>query len=206
LRLKKEEKMKSIFRSALLTLMAVVSFGMVASAQTSPASFPGISIKNFGQMTDNLYRGAQPLQSDYKALADFGIKTIVDLRNDEESFAKSAAEAAGLTYVNIPMDGVSAPSDADVAQFLKIANDPASGKIYFHCKAGIHRTGTMGAVYRINHDGWDYDKAYTEMRNYQFSAGLFHGGLKSFVKKYSEKTPARTVAAAIAAPVPAAVH
>jgi hypothetical protein len=24
------------------------------------------------------------------------------------------------------------------------------------------------------------------MKNYQFSAGLFHGGLKSFVKKYAD--------------------
>ena len=184
--------MKNTFRTLMLTLVAFVSFTAIASAQTSPATATGISIKNFGQMTENLYRGAQPAESDYKALADFGIKTIVDLRNDEESFARSSAEAAGLKYVNIPMDGVSAPSDADVAQFLKVVNDPASGKVYFHCKAGIHRTGTMGAVYRINHDGWDYDKAYAEMKNYQFSAGLFHGALKSFVKRYAQQSaPAR---------------
>src|ERR1043166_5863541 len=112
--------MKKVFRSSMLTIIAVVSFAMIASAQTSPSSFPGISINNFGQMADNLYRGAQPSQSDYKALANFGIKTIIDLRNDSESYAKSAAEAAGLKYVNIPMNGVSAPSDADVALFLKV--------------------------------------------------------------------------------------
>jgi protein tyrosine/serine phosphatase len=178
--------MKNAFRTSLLALLAIISFSMMAAAQTSPSSFPGISIANFGQMNDHLYRGAQPSQSDYKALADMGIKTIIDLRNDYESFARSSAEAAGLKYVNIPMNGVSAPSDEDVAKFLQVINDPASGKVYFHCKAGIHRAGTMGAVYRINHDGWDYDKAYAEMKNYQFSAGLFHGGLKSFVKKYAD--------------------
>lgn len=194
--------MRKAFRSSLLTLIAIVSFAFVASAQTSPNAVPGISIQNFGQMTDTLYRGAQPSQTDYKALASFGIKTIVDLRNDSESFARSAAEAAGLKYFNIPMNGVSAPSDADVAQFMKIVNDPASGKVYFHCKAGIHRAGTMGAVYRINHDGWDYDKAFAEMKNYQFSAGLFHGGLQKFVRKYADRmateraaNPAKVVAA-----------
>jgi len=177
--------MKKAFRNSLLTLTAVISFAMIGMAQTSPSNFPGISIKNFGQMTDSLYRGAQPSESDYKALADFGIKTIIDLRNDSESYAKPAAEAAGLKYYNISLNGVSAPTDEQVAQFLKIVNDPASGKVYFHCKAGIHRAGTMGAVYRINHDGWDYDKAFAEMKNYQFSAGLFHGCLQSFVKKYA---------------------
>ena len=170
--------------------MAVFSFAMIASAQTSPSNYPGISIANFGQMDQNFYRGAQPTASDYKALATFGIKTIIDLRSDFEPFAKSSAEAAGLKYYLIPMNGVSAPTDADVAQFLKIVNDPTTGKFYLHCKAGIHRTGTMGAVYRISHDGWGYDKAYAEMRNYQFTAGMFHGKLKSFVKKYSETSTA----------------
>jgi len=178
--------MQNVLRSSLLTLIAVLAFSIIGSAQTSPSAVAGINIKNFGQMDDILYRGGQPAESDYKALASFGIKTIIDLRNDEESFAKSAAEAAGLKYYNIPMNGVSAPTDADVAQFLKIVNDPASGKVFMHCKAGIHRTGAMGAVYRISHDGWDYDKTFAEMKNYQFSAGLFHGGLQKFVKHYSE--------------------
>jgi protein tyrosine/serine phosphatase len=178
--------MQNVLPSSLLTLIAVLAFSIIGSAQTSPSAVAGINIKNFGQMDDILYRGGQPAESDYKALASFGIKTIIDLRNDEESFARSAAEAAGLKYYNIPMNGVSAPTDADVAQFLKIVNDPASGKVFMHCKAGIHRTGAMGAVYRISHDGWDYDKTFAEMKNYQFSAGLFHGGLQKFVKHYSE--------------------
>jgi protein tyrosine/serine phosphatase len=182
--------MQNVFRSSLLTLVAVLAFSIIGSAQTSPSAIAGINIRNFGQMDDILYRGGQPSESDYKALASIGIKTIVDLRNDEESFAKSAAEAAGLKYYNIPMDGVSAPTDADVAEFLKIVNDPASGKVYMHCKAGIHRTGAMGAIYRISHDGWDYDKTFAEMKNYQFSAGLFHGGLQKFVKRYSEQNVA----------------
>ena len=109
--------MKKVFRNLMLTLMAVFSFAMIASAQTSPSNYPGISIANFGQMDQNFYRGAQPSQSDYKALATFGIKTIIDLRSDFEPFAKSSAEAAGLKYYLIPMNGVSAPTDADVAQF-----------------------------------------------------------------------------------------
>jgi len=185
--------MQNVFRSSLLTLVAILAFSVIGSAQSSPSAVAGINIKNFGQMDDILYRGGQPSESDYKALASIGIKTIVDLRNDYESFAKSAAEAAGLKYYNIPMNGVSAPSDEDVAQFLKIVNDPASGKVYMHCKAGIHRTGAMGAVYRISHDGWDYDKTFAEMKNYQFSAGLFHGGLQKFVKRYSETATAKPV-------------
>jgi protein tyrosine/serine phosphatase len=186
--------MKKAFRNLALALVAVVSFATIALAQTSPGNFAGISIKNFGQMDDNFYRGAQPSQSDYKALADFGIKTIIDLRSDFEPYAKSAAESAGLKYYLIPMNGISAPSNENVAQFLKIVNDPSTGKFYVHCKAGIHRTGAMGAVYRITQDGWDYNKAYSEMQNYEFSAGLFHRKLKSFVKKYADQATAERAA------------
>jgi protein tyrosine/serine phosphatase len=192
--------MKNVFRSSLLTLAAILTFTFVSNAQTSPAPVQGLNIKNFGQMDDRFYRGGQPSESEYKTLAAMGINTIIDLRNDEESFAKSAAEAAGLRYFNIPMDGVSAPSNQDVANFLKIVNDPQTGKFFVHCKAGIHRTGAMGAVYRINHDGWDYDKTYLEMKNYEFSAGLFHGALKSFVKRYAQTADTqRTETAKVAA-------
>jgi len=186
-------------RSYVSACFAVLSF-LIATSITAFAQQTDVKIKNFGQMDDRFYRGGQPSESEYKTLAAMGINTIIDLRNDEESFAKSAAEAAGLRYFNIPMDGVSAPSDQDVANFLKIVNDPQTGKFFVHCKAGIHRTGAMGAVYRINHDGWDYDKTYLEMKNYEFSAGLFHGALKSFVKRYAQTADTqRTETAKVAA-------
>jgi len=154
---------------------------------TSPSTFPNIKIGNFGQMDENYYRGAQPQPEDYKSLADLGIKTIIDLRNDPTDYEKKDAEAVGIKYINLPMSGWKTPDDEDVAQFLKIANDPATGKFYVHCKAGIHRTGITAAVYRMTKYGWDYDTAYKEMKNYNFSSGLVHGALKSYVKNYSEK-------------------
>ena len=54
-------------------------------------------------MDERYYCGAQPEPGDYQALADLGIKTVVDLRNDPTDYEKSAAEAVGMKYVNIPM-------------------------------------------------------------------------------------------------------
>jgi hypothetical protein len=48
-----------------------------------------------------------------------------------------------------------------------------------------------GAIYRMTKYGWTYDQAYQEMKNYHFTSGLVHGGLKSYVKKYSNKLQAR---------------
>src|SRR5690242_5309050 len=55
---------------------------------TSPSGFPNIRIKNFGQMDEHFYRGAQPKPEDYSALAKLGIKTIIDLRDDPTSYEK----------------------------------------------------------------------------------------------------------------------
>ena len=197
---------RQIFRTYVAVLAAIFSFAIFAQAQTSPSQFDGIKIGNFGQMDENYYRGAQPMPDDYASLAKLGIKTIIDLRNDPTDYEKSSAEAVGIKYINIPMSGWQSPKDADIAQFMKIATDPATGKFYVHCKAGIHRTGITAAIYRMEKDGWDYDKSYQEMKNYNFSAGLVHGALKSYVKKYDARLQQRRTTATAAAPAAATAN
>lgn len=112
------------------------------------------------------------------------MKTVIDLQEKPTKYEKAAVEALGMTYINIPMDDTEYPKPETVAQFLQIMDDSSTGVAYMHCKGGKHRTGALGAVYRFTKYGWDYDKAYREMKNYNFSSGLVHGSLKSYVKDY----------------------
>ena len=188
---------KNIFRTYVAALAAIFSFAIFTQAQTSPSTFPGVKIGNFGQMDERYYRGAQPLPEDYQSLKDLGIKTVIDLRNDPTDYEKSAVENLGMKYVNIPMSGWKSPKDKDVQEFLSLLNNPETGTVYVHCKAGIHRTGITAAVYRMEKYGWDYETAYKEMKNYNFSTGLVHGALKSYVKDYARRAkPVQTAAAA----------
>ena len=192
-------------RQYLTILLAFFAFATVSQAQqfqpstpasthastdrfqvTAPKAFPNIKIANFGQMDERFYRGAQPTAEDYKALKEMGINTIIDLRKDSEAYSKSTVESLGMKYVNIPMTGWTT-KDSSVAEFLKTINDPASGKVYVHCAAGKHRTGLVGAIYRLENYGWDYDTAYKEMKNYEYFSGLFHRKIKGYVKDYFEK-------------------
>jgi protein tyrosine/serine phosphatase len=181
---------RNYLRAFAATFVFVLSLSVIASAQTSPGSFPNIKIKNFGQMDERYYRGAQPLPDDYQSLKDLGVDTIIDLRNDPTDYEKTAVEALGMKYVNIPMSGWKYPKAEYIEQFLKLMNDPATGTVYAHCKAGIHRTGITAAVYRFTKYNWDYDQAYKEMKNYNFSIGLVHGLLKVYVKDYAKKMKA----------------
>lgn len=62
-----------------------------------------VSVENFGQVNDHIYRGGQPTGNNYRQLAALGVKTIVDLRGDSERGVRAAAEAAGLRYINLPL-------------------------------------------------------------------------------------------------------
>ena len=173
-------------RSLQAGLLALsINLIAVASANAnSPTAFPNIRVKNFGQMDDRFFRGAQPEERDYKDLAALGVKTIIDLRDDPTSYEKRDAESAGMRYVNIPMSDSGRPRDEQIEQFLKLTNDPATGRFFVHCAGGRHRTGVMGAVYRMSHDGWDFDRAYKEMKDYDFYTRFGHGSLKDYVQDY----------------------
>lgn len=186
--------MSFVKRSSLtvIAILAVVfSFSAVSFAKSKDSRFPNVKISNFGKMDERFYRGARPEQGDYQALAALGIKTVIDLTDNSRSYEQPAVEAAGLRYINIPMVDKSYPSMDQVNAFLKVVDDPATGKFYLHCAGGRHRTGVMGAVYRFNHDHWNLDQAFAEMNQYEFGSGMGHGKQKSFVQDYWQQFQAK---------------
>ncbi len=177
-------------RSYLSVFLGVVSLVLLSqvsafSQETQKTDVSAVTIKNFGQMDDRFFRGGQPKQGDYQQLANLGIKTVIDLQDDPTSYEKQSVEALGMKYINIPMSDKDYPETAKIDQFLKLVDDPTTGKFYVHCAGGRHRTGVMGAVYRMNHYNWNYDQVYAEMKKYDFYTRWGHGEMKKFVKDYA---------------------
>ena len=184
-------------RSYVFVYFAVLSF-VLATSIAAVAQQSDVKIKNFGQMDDRFYRGGQPKEEDYKQLAAIGIKTIIDLRDDPTDYEKRDAEAAGIRYVNIPMSDTTYPQSAAINQFLKLVDEPTTGKFFVHCAGGRHRTGIIGAVYRFNLYNWNYDQVYAEMKKYDFYTRWGHGKMKDFVQDYAASFHSRNVTAATA--------
>ena len=182
---------------AIVTL--IVGLAGSAVAQQQQKSFSDVKIKNFGQMDDRFYRGAQPQEGDYQSLASLGIKTVVDLRDNPTDYEKRSVEALGMRYINIPMSDKDYPPAAQIEQFLKLVDDPQTGRFFVHCAGGRHRTGVMGAVYRFNHYNWNFDQVYKEMKDYDFYTRFGHGEMKKFVEDYAQKISANAVTEANAA-------
>lgn len=174
---------------ALLALVFTLSPATLAKSKNT--KFPNVKIKNFGQMDERFFRGARPKAEDYQALAQLGVKTIIDLTDNSREYEQPAVEAAGLRYINIPMEDKSYPSMDQVNAFLKVVNDPATGKFFLHCAGGRHRTGVLGAVYRFNVDKWTLDQALAEMDRYEFNSGYGHGKQRDFVQDYFQQFQAQ---------------
>src|SRR5262249_19249688 len=149
-------------------------------------------------MDENFYRGARPKQKDFADLKALGIHTIIDLTENTPE-ERGFAEAQGMRYVNIAIPDKHDPSEAQIAEFLKVVNDPETGKFYVHCAGGRHRTGVMGAIYRFNKYHWSLDKVYAEMLDFDFYTSNGHGGQKKFVENYAQNFLANTGAAATTA-------
>jgi protein tyrosine/serine phosphatase len=173
----------------LVLTIAAVSF---AKTHSDPA-FSNIRIKNFGQMDDRFYRGAQPNESDYKDLKALGVKTVIDLQDHPTSYEKRDVQALGMRYVNIPMSDSSYPKEEQIVAFLRLVNDPTTGTFFAHCAGGRHRTGVVGAVYRFTVNHWSYDQAYAEMKDYDFYTRFGHGDLKTYVEDYSKRMQTNTL-------------
>jgi len=181
--------------TAIAGLVLLIASGAFAKGRSDPA-FSNIKIRNFGKMDDRFFRGAQPNESDYKDLKALGINTVIDLQDNPTSYEKRAVETLGMRYINIPMSDSNYPKEETIQSFLKLVNDPSTGKFFAHCAGGRHRTGVVGAIYRFTVDHWNYDQAYTEMKDYDFYTRWGHGDMKKYVDDYWQRMQANGAAAA----------
>ena len=186
-------------------------FLLFALALPAFAGSPVPGIKNFHQVDEHVYRGAQPSDEGFKYLAKIGVKTVIDLREaDDRSVAEQkVVTAAGMKYVNVPMTGLTPPKEAEISKILGILDDGGKGAVFVHCKKGADRTGAVIAAYRIDHSGWESRRALKEaMAN---GMGFFQFPRQNYIRAFrpraieAKASPAAPVSNAVAVDPPSAV-
>ena len=187
-----------VFLTLFLTVPAFAGTDTSAKASPGVVDISAVRIDNFGRVDSHYYRGAQPQGRDYADLVALGVKTVINLTSDDADAGEQAmVEGAGMKYVQIPMTTRTAPTSAQLAEFLQIVNDPAQQPVYVHCVGGRHRTGVMTAVYRITDAHWTSDQAFAEMKQFKFGADFLHPEFKRFVYGFHpDSAPASGVLAA----------
>ena len=125
-----------------------------------PVELPGSD--NFYQVSDELYRAAQPDDNAMAAYDAYGIRTIINLRGFHSD--KDEVKGTKLILVEIPVHTWKAGDDKVAVAALQAIRD-AEKPVLVHCQHGADRTGLVIAMYRIVEQGWTREKALEELRN-----------------------------------------
>lgn len=135
---------------------------------------PKAPIPNFYKVEDGIYRGGQPDVAGVLYLKSLGIKTVIDLNDDLDSWQKESINLS-MNYINlayVPMSGFLYPKAIDVDKALAALAAKDNRPIYIHCLHGQDRTGLMIGIYRVEVEGWSKEKAHEEMMEHGFHPEL----------------------------------
>ena len=146
--------------------------------------------KRLRVVTDGrVYRSGQMTADGFRdAIRRYGIKTVINLQDDNSEtdaderdpslrhspFDKSkeleseVVVAAGARYLQFDGNSVNAAGTRgrpkQVDDFLKVLDDEDSYPVLYHCAAGLHRTGWMTAVYRMEYEKRTRAEVLSELR------------------------------------------
>lgn len=179
-------------------LFTLVIVAVLVGVPWAYALYQHNRIRNFHVVREGvLYRSGQMSLAGLKRIIhDYGIKTVVTLREtrcpgdeppdlDEEKYCIREA----INYYRIPprpwsgADGF-VPADKGVEVFRQVMSDPKNYPVLVHCFAGIHRTGAMCAIYRMDFEGWSNARAIAEMRDHGYSLIDAHPDVQEYLENY----------------------
>jgi hypothetical protein len=123
----------------------------------SPRPRLDLPMHNTSQVAPGLWRGSAPSEAGYRRLVAEGVTSTVDLRAEG-----GLPPPDEIRHVQIPVRDGQAPTPDQVAQLLGLL-DVEPGRVYVHCAAGVGRTGSMMAAFRVLRQGGGVETALDEL-------------------------------------------
>ncbi len=130
--------------------LSILGANLLARAAVDSPPVPQLKgVGNLAAVDQQLWRGGAPSERGYRELADHGVRTIVDLRAEEDiEIDHRLLDRLGIDLVRIPLRDGQAPRAEQVNRFLRVV-ETSEKRVYVHCGAGVGRTGTMAAAYLV---------------------------------------------------------
>jgi tyrosine-protein phosphatase SIW14 len=189
-----------VFGALLVILVVGVPF---AHYRASYAHAKRLRVVSEGKV----YRCGQLTADGFQdAIRRYGIRTVLNLQQEAkdpflpESWQKTPSllesdlcAALGVNYVQLDGGVLDRPQDNSttrpevIDEFLELMDDPKNLPVLIHCRAGLHRTGLMVAVYRMEYEGWTKAEATRELRANGFGTFMATEGnpyLVDFISNY----------------------
>ncbi len=151
--------------AALIVLAAQGTWAQEDLRSVVPTEVPGVV--NASKTSDGkVYFGGQPTQESVDALKKNGVKVVINLRRAEEMEKvdfdeKNAVEAAGMKYVNVPMESTGLPTAESLKPLLVTLGDAKDAPVFLHCGSS-NRVGGVWALYEGTQGGKSADDAIAE--------------------------------------------
>lgn len=164
--------------AAIIIAVPAVRYRMVYSTEKRFREVTPGKIYRSGQLSADAFR---------KQLREHHIKLVINLQDehpdpllpsgywDRPHIPESqvcAEEGARFTFLSwagerglIARNAASSTNRPRVIDdFVKLCDNPNNYPILIHCMAGLHRTGALVAVYRMEYEGWSAADAMRELR------------------------------------------
>jgi tyrosine-protein phosphatase SIW14 len=135
-----------------------------------------------------------------KTIGDYGIKSVVSLRDAREGASTDQYDAEeytvrsmGLNYLKLSPKTWKKEGDApppvqtNVEQFLDLMDNPANYPVWIHCFAGTHRTGIYCALYRMEYQQWDSARAMEELKSMGYVKLDEEPDVSGYLKSYKRR-------------------
>ncbi|HJZ56930.1 MAG TPA: dual specificity protein phosphatase family protein [Gemmataceae bacterium] len=183
-------------------ILGVVVAALVATVPAVYSSQRQTHLRNFRVVEDDvLYRSGQLSREGLeRVIHDYRINTIITLRTARvpntpypDGWEKDLCEARGLNHFRIVPRVWGAdekgeiPAEHAVQEFLAVMDDRANYPVLVHCFAGIHRTGTMCAIFRMEFHHWTPEAAIAEMQLYGFDPEDMHEHIEVYLRNYQPR-------------------
>lgn len=138
-------------RSVRFLAIAVLATLLVACAGHATRVLPAMAATPAGtavkQPAPQLYTAGQPAEADWRAFADAGVGTVINLRATGELKGRderAEVAAAGMRYLELPIDGAAAVTTENARRLGELL-DSARGPVLLHCASG-NRVGGLLAL------------------------------------------------------------
>lgn len=158
---------------AAVILASTVGFGFASWGVYDAAIKPHVSPKRFGVVeAGRIYRSGELTPASTRLVVEkHGIRTIIDLGAHEpgtrdERLAQRTADALNVVRISLDLEGDATGNPNNYVVALRVLRDPNRWPVLIHCAAGAQRTGCAVALFRMIDEGWTFDQAIAEAKNY----------------------------------------
>jgi protein tyrosine/serine phosphatase len=154
-------------------------------------------LPNFGWVEAWLARGAEPTPAGFKWLRDAAVKTVVNLRAEDDTEAPLDA-TLGLAHVQVAVNDNAAPTLQQALDWLALCATSANRPIFVHCRSGHGRTSTFCILVRLAQGIALDDAVHEQEKLYGFNADhdpaqvTFLKGVRDLVVTHSLTLPTLT--------------